>query len=416
MPSFAEVLPLIESDIKNASAHFRPNGSDGTSVRAISGRIDPLTYQRNLLEATRLINDVVSGRKSALYLQEVMTTDDFPIYMGDVIDRTLLAAYEEWPMSWEAYAKRVTVRDFRDAKVFPPAYGADGPLDIVPEADQFPDARIYEQSPILWHVNKYGRRVPFSMESIINDDLGQLQDIPKRLARATRRTEHMLVANSFVDANGPHASFYTVGNKNIINTTNGAPASVGNNPVLTIAALQAAYTVLSKMTDETGEPIMREMVTLVVPPALEITARNIIEAITINATSVYSGGNPNNTDSSPDAGHNELVINNWMRNRLKLVVDPYIPMIAKSANGDTSWFLFADPNVSREAIRIGFLVGHEKPEIWMKSPNAIRVGGGPAPVMLGDFDTASIEYRIMHITGVTRVDPKATVASNGSGS
>jgi hypothetical protein len=93
--------------------------------------------------------------------------------------------------------------------------------------------------------------------------------------------------------------------------------------------------------------------------------------VTVRATTLYSGGNPDVSSS----GYNELQIKNWMAGRLKVVVDPYIPVIA-TTHGDTSWFMFADPNYSREAIRIGFLRGHETPEIWMKSPNAVRVGGG----------------------------------------
>jgi hypothetical protein len=52
----------------------------------------------------------------------------------------------------------------------------------------------------------------------------------------------------------------------------------------------------------------------------------------------------------------------------------------------------------------------------MKSPNAVRVGGGPVSPLSGDFDTDAVEYRVRHVTGVTLVDQKATVASNGSGS
>lgn len=415
MARFLEVLQTVESNISNAKAAFTNNRNDGLNISMVRRNANPIEYKRNLLEAVKLVGGVLNGRIHPLVLKEVMTTDDFPIYFGDIIDRTLLAAYAEWPMGWTDYAKRTTVQDFRDAKVFPPAYGADGPLDLVLEADQYPDAKISEQTPIVWRVNKYGRRVPFSWEAILADDLGQLRDIPERLARAARRTEHRVVTSLFIDANGPHASFFTVGNKNVINTTNGAPAAIGNNPALTLGALQAAYTVLSKMTDETGQPIYREAVTLVVPPALEVTARNIINAITINTTATYSGGNPANTDANPDTGYNELVVNNWMRNRLNVVVDPFIPLLATTANGDTSWFLFANPNYSREAIRIGFLAGHETPEIWMKSPNAVRIGGGVVPATAGDFETDSVEYRVRHVVGATRVDPKAVVASNGSG-
>ena len=54
-----------------------------------------------------------------------------------------------------------------------------------------------------------------------------------------------------------------------------------------------------------------------------------------------------------------------MKNIVKLQVASYIPMIATS-NQNTSWFLFADPATSRPAAEIGFLRGHEEPELFMK--------------------------------------------------
>lgn len=106
---------------------------------------------------------------------------------------------------------------------------------------------------------------------------------------------------------------------------------------------------------------------------------------------------------------------NWVRNRMTLVVDPYIPVVA-GTNGNTSWFLFADPMVSRPALEIGFLAGYQEPAIFIKEPNARRVGGGAVNPLDGDFDSDSIEYKIRHVFGGARMDGRATVASNGSGS
>ena len=403
--TFLQVLDSIQSDNPRIGSVVNENGI------AISGRQNYKNspkYKMAVAEAAKIIEGVLTGRLRKHVLEEVMSTDDFPYLFGDILDRSVLAAYTEWPTTWDAVAKRSTVADFRDAKIYPPTYGADGVLDVVEEAAPYPAAPIYEQAPLTWSVTKYGRTVPFTWESMINDDLDMLKDIPTRLGRAARRTENSLVTALYVNSTGPHSSLYTSGNKNIINTTNGASV---NNPQLGITGLQDAYTVLSKMVDESGQPIMRDVVTLVIPPALEVTARNILNATEIRATQIRAGGSPDASSS----GYQELAVSNWMRNKLRLVVDPYIPMVA-TTNGNTSWFLFADPNYSREAIRIGFLRGHETPEIWMRSPNAVRVGGGAVNPMDGDFDTDSIVYRIRHVTGVTVIDGKATVASNGTGS
>jgi hypothetical protein len=85
-----------------------------------------------------------------------------------------------------------------------------------------------------------------------------------------------------------------------------------------------------------------------------------------------------------------------------------------TSSGDTSWFLFAEYD-DRPALDIGFLRGHEQPEIFYKAPNASRIGGGAVNPLDGDFDTDSVEYKVRHVLGGCRMDPLTTVASNGSG-
>jgi hypothetical protein len=66
---------------------------------------------------------------------------------------------------------------------------------------------------------------------------------------------------------------------------------------------------------------------------------------------------------------------------------------------------------------MAFLRGWEDPAVFIKSANARRVGGGgDIDPLDGDFDTDSVAYKVRHVLGTAVVDPKATVASNGSGS
>lgn len=385
-------------------------GGDGRMARR--ARKHSPRYMRDLQEAAVFLGDVLDGSMPTYYFHEALTTSDFPVLFADILDRQVLAKYTEWPVTWPAIAKQVTVRDFRDAKYFPPVYGADDALLAVPERTEYPEATLNEQAAITYQVKKYGRRLTFSWEASINDDLQQLTDIPERFARAARRTEQRAISNLYVDASGPHASLYTSANKNQVITANGAAS---NNPKLDIAGLQSAMTVLANMKDEMGEPMLIEAVTLVVPPALEIPARNILNATQIEVT--QAGGVPNvaNTTSSPTAtGEQRLIVQNWMRNNMTLVVDPYIPMIATTANGATSWYLFANPNVSRPALIMAKLRGYEQPQVWVKDPDARSVGGGQVSPGDGDFELDGIVYRVRHVLGSAAIDAKMTVASNGS--
>jgi len=330
--------------------------------------------------------------KSEFILKEAMTTSDFPKIFGDILDRQLLANYKVQSMPFRNYIKISTVRDFRDVKRFT-TNGGDNVLSEVTQHGEYPESSIGENS-YSYAVKKYGRRIPFSWEAMINDDLDALKDIPQRFARAAARSEQKFATELYTGTSGANDNVYTTGNGNI----------VSGNPSLDISALQTAFQTLANQTDSNGEPIMVEAVHLVVPPALEITAQNILNSIQLELNT--AGGSSNQ----------KLVTANWMKNRTTVHVDPYIPIVSSSSNGDTCWFLIADPGNDRPAFEMGFLRGHESPEIFVKSPNARRPGGGDVDVMAGDFDTDAIQYKVRHVFGGTQLDPKMTVASDGSDS
>lgn len=386
MADFLETIESIKAEEASVDRIFR---NEGRSIRGMR-RSDP-RYIGQLAEAAGFIEEVTSGRRPFYHFQEAMTTSDFPLLFGDVIDRMLLGNYQEAPYSWNQIVSRKTVPDFRTVRRFT-IDGAQAVLDTVPEESEYPAAALTE-GRYEYAVQKYGRRIPFAWEAMINDDLDALKDVPDRFGRAARRTEERFVSGLFCSSTGPNATFFSSGNKNVVTA----------NPPLSIVALQLAMQVISAQRDADGEPIALEMMTLWVPPALEITANNIA-----NATQLWLGA---------DTDAQRLVTTNWMRSRFKIAVGPYIPdIITTGDRGNTSWFLFANPSVGRPAGEIGFLRGHETPEVWIKSPNAQRAGGGMVDAMDGDFDTDSIQYRVRHVLGGTRLDPKSAVASNGSGS
>lgn len=361
-------------------------------VRISSFRDNP-KYSEKFDAFSDLMAEAMAGSQRAFYrLREAMTTSDFPYLFGDVLDRMLLGTYMETPAVYRNYCKISSVPDFRTVKRFT-VDGAESVLGEVQQQEEYPASKLTE-GKYEFSVKKYGRVMPFAWETIVNDDLGSFRDIPARFGRAARRTEQKFATQLYCDASGPHASFYTGGNSNIVTS----------NPALSINALQTAMTVLSKQKDADGEPIAIDMIHLVVPPALEVTAQNILNAMQLELNE--AGGSTNT----------KLIAVNWMKNRFRLHVDYYIPIVASTANGDTSWWLFASPAAGRPALEIGFLRGHESPRIFIKSPNAMAVGGGQADAMGGDFDTDSIQYKVRHVLGGTREDPKMTVASNGSGS
>lgn len=390
----AEFLDLIET-IEQESADVRTlfNG-DGTAVRHDTARTARPGYQVSLLEATRLVADVFAGRRPLHLLESAMTSSDFPLLFGDILDRKLLAAYNEVAPTWPQYIQRGTVRDFRPASRFA-VDGLESALDEVGERAPYPVDAVAESRDQI-SVRKLGRRAGFSWETFINDDLDAMTTFPDRLARAARRTEEREATSIFVDTNGPHASLYTGGFGNI----------VAGNPDLDEEGLELAVQQFLELTDEDGEPIdPGNKLVLVTGPALAVAAAQIVNAV---ERRIEIGGGDGM----------RVVRGNGLPFEIVPVLNRYVPLIAQT-NADTSWWLFAQPE-ARPAGELAFLRGYEAPQLFRRSPNATAVGGGLVDPTQGDFDSDNIEYKVRHVIGSARFTNtggwRATVASNGTGS
>ena len=400
---FLDTLETIRAESASVSRLF---GGEGTRAPSRAGTPSP-AYQAKLAEAVKFVADVMSGRMHGYQLREAMTRSDFPVLFGDILDRQVQAAYVEKMGTWTATAKRRTVRDFRPTRLYKPISGAGGRLAPVGELDEYPEAVLNDTSYQDLTVGKVGRRMAISWEALINDDLDQLKDLPNAMGRAARRTENYMATELYAGASGPDSTLYTDANKNLIDEANGAEE---DNPALGVAGLTQGLLVFGNQVNEDGDPIETEAVTLVIPPALEVIANNILNATSLELTN-YGGVSYGPLGTG---GETRLLAANWLSRRVKIMVNPLLPLI-DLVTGNTAWYLFGDPNTGREATAMCFLRGWETPSVYQKSSNARRVGGGEVDPLEGDFDTDASEYKIRHVIGAAQVDPKATVASTGVG-
>lgn len=375
----AEFLELIESiNSEAASAEKLFCGEGRRIVRGTSPE-----YKKGLAEAANLVAHLMkTGSKYDMFrFQEAMSTSDFPIYFGDLIDRQVLANYQEAPQTYTQWAKVSEVADFRPAKRYW-MDGGEGQLKPVDELGEYKSVTRGE-GELSFTVKKFGARFDISWEAIINDDLNLLTDQPARFGKAARRTEEKEATKLLFTKD-----FFSSANDN----------SMSSNP-LTVQNLQKAIDKFASKTDVDGEPIMVGPAILMVPPALEVTARNIL-----NATEFLTWDNGQESF--------QMRTSNWMSQRLRLVVNNYLPILDPTA-GNKTYYLLADPSAARGAVEFAFLRGHRSPEIFMKSPNAMSVGGGTTGAMSGDFDHDAIGYKIRHIMGGTVIDPKCALKSVG---
>lgn len=334
-----------------------------------------------MAQAAQLMGQAWGGSELAnLLVHEAFSTSDlFKSAAGDVLDREMLAQYQEMPTQWGKFSTRTTVRNFKK-KYLRELAGGRTRLELVPELTGYP-AADYTVSERSIQVSKYGRQFGYSFEARINDELDELQQVPGNFAVAARMTEDYLALSQLanVTTGAPNTAFFTAGNGNI-----GAG-------VLTQDRLQTAITTVSTKKDAEGNLLYPGPLQLVVGPALSFTAERILNQTEIRITS----------------GANQTVEPNPLRGRITLTVLDNLP--------GSAWFVIPMPTAPRPAFYTAFLTGWETPDIRYKSDQGAAQGGGALGPDAGSFDNDSVRWRVRHIVGAAQGDPKFTYASDGIG-
>jgi len=337
-----------------------------------------------------IYNGIYKGRslqphEREFLVREALTTSDFPNLFGDVLDRQVLASYKATEPVWKAFVKMSTNKDFKVSRRFAITGGDQYLAEVAEKGEYLASER--EEEIFNLSVKKYGRQFDISWEALINDDLGALKDTPARFAKAAIRTEHRLVTSMYAGDEGTH-----VANANLYSDTDGNEinASAG---ALTIGYLEAALEAMASWRDDNNQPIVNRAKFLVVPPALEMTARQILTS----SNKIYTGG---------AAGTAWPTTNVLPQYGLTLIVDPWLPIL-DAVSPNTGWYLFSDPG-DIAALETAHLQGHERPEICMKASDKVTIGGGAIGPMSGDYATDNVLYRVRLVFGGCKLDWRAT--------
>lgn len=350
------------------------------------------SFGARLIEAANTWGDAVTtggikGMRARVKLAESLTTSDFPILLGGVFDRELMTQYAQLQPVWQQFASRTIVRDFRPKKLVD-LLGGRAILDPVAQGGEY-KARALTEAEYSLVVGKRGARIPLTWEMVVNDDLDSFRDLPERLAQGSRDTEDYLATSLLVKNTGVNTDFFKAANKN-------APTALP----LTTENLDAALSAIGTRKDSEGRPILISGAVLIVPPGLETQARKIVGATELRFTDAATGAT--------------VITENYMRGRVTIVMNPWLTVIANDDKAATRWFVVPAPATGRPALTVGFLRGHEQPDLRVKSNAGQSLSGGVIDPREGDFDDDTIQYRARHVLGSAHVDPIATYVSNGA--
>ncbi|GAB2762041.1 phage major capsid protein [Nocardioides pakistanensis] len=352
---------------------------EGPSLRRQRARANP-SYRDAMVAAKNILDEARNGSKAALLrLNEAVTTSDlFKSALGDVLDREMVAQYDDIETQWTKFSTRTTVKDFRPKRLVELSRNRHA-LRRVPEHTNYPVAKIGAEERTI-QVGKFGERYGYSLEARINDDIGELEVIPAGWATQARYTEDDVSLEALANpvTGAPNTAFFNAGNSNL------------GTGLLTAENLQAAITQVSTKRDKDGRLLRPGPLQLVVGPALQFTAERIMNTTEIEVT---------------EADGSRVKQSNPFRGKVQLTVLANLP--------GTAWFVIPVPTAPRPAFYTAFLRGFETPDMRYKNDQGQRVGGGNIGPEEGSFDDDTIWYRVRHIVGAAEGDPMFTFASDG---
>ncbi|WP_052888089.1 Mu-like prophage major head subunit gpT family protein [Thermogemmatispora carboxidivorans] len=283
------------------------------------------------------------------------TTASFSYLLGTSMNKRLLKDYQAWPAEWQKFCTIVPIKDFKQQTRV--RLGAFGSLSTVAEDSAYTTLSLTDTAATYVPM-KRGNLVTISRETIINDDLMAIRQIPTKLAVAAAYTLAEFVYG-FLSGNPTiydGSPLFTAGN----------PHNNLGNAALSTAAMQAGVTAMREQTNFAGKRIGLRPRYLVVPPELEWTAM-------IATRSAGIPGSPNN-DINPMMGY-------------------VTPIVSPQLSSPTQWFLVADPR-EVDTIEIGFVGGQVNPVLFIQDQ----------PLYGLNFTQDVISYKIRHEYGGAVVD------------
>jgi Caudovirus prohead serine protease len=146
-------------------------------------------------DTLRLRGLSTTGSPATIMERALLTTSDLPAIMADSVNRTMRQAYTAAPSGLKRVARQSTARDFR-AK-FRIQMSSAPTLLPVNEHGEFQSGSIADQEE-TYKLATFGRIIGFSRQAYVNDDLGALNDITRRMGVAAAQFENQFLVDLFL--------------------------------------------------------------------------------------------------------------------------------------------------------------------------------------------------------------------------
>lgn len=299
-------------------------------------------------------------------LRAAFSTISLPGILSTVANKFLLESFMAVEDTWRQICSTRPVNDFKTST----SYRLTGDLTFekVSPAGEITHGKVDEES-FTNKADTYARMLAITRTDIINDDLGALQAVPRKIGRGAALALNKVFWTEFMD----NSSFFT--------SELGAYAE-GSATALGINGLTAAELLFLTQTDADGDPLALTPRILLVPPALLVTASQIMNSTEIRDTTSTT----KYATSNPHAG------------KFTVAMSRYLSDANITGYSAAAWYLLANP-ADLSTIEVAFLNGVQTPVV--ESADA-------------DFNVLGIQMRGYFDFGVSKQDYRAGVKMKGS--
>lgn len=298
----------------------------GSRVMESASRYRSLSFPdfaRMALEAEG--RDVPHSRDAMI--RASFSTNGFTNALGGAMDKLLHITFQEAGASWRSYAAKKPLSNFREHTLISPQHR--GQLLELPNHGEIKHGWLDEDTSTI-RLATYAKMISVSRTDIANDDLNVFDQVARVFAvQGIRKMNDLVYETIMANAN----NFFHADHNNLL---------TGADSALSATSLADAVAKMRKQRDLDDNDLDIRPAVLVVPPELEVEAREILSSVQVNKT-----------------GDNEPV-GNALKDIATLEVEPRLSNTAKFENASTTaWYLFSTP--SNAPVYVATLDGREAP-------------------------------------------------------
>ncbi len=298
-------------------------------------------------------------------LQAGFSTIDIGGILSNVANKFLLEGFFSVERVWRSICAVRNVSDFKTVTSYR-LIGKDQYEPVAP-GGELKRGTLGEES----YTNKadtFGLLLSIDRRDMINDDLGAITLVPRKLGRGSGLKINDVFWTVFL----ANSAFFKAANLNYVE---------GTDTALTIDGLTKVEKTFMDQKDSDGKPIGVMPAVMLVPTALSAMATQLFKSVEIRDTTAstkYPVANPH-------------------QGKFRAEVSRYLSNSRYTGYSEKAWYLLADPR-DLPVIEVAFLNGQESPTIETAE---------------ADFNVLGIQMRGYHDFGVALQDPRGGVKAKG---